>query len=147
MVIIKRINEKAFIEWGKTYVLDTENTSYTSIVGTLTPAEGAGLTYYRYYTEKARGYCRTLPYNSGMVDVDLLHGIYLTEKGGDAVHLGIQELQHVVHQGTTANRAKAYHQLAQTYLKSENGNMAEILLDSMYSLLNNDNSSIYISLI
>ena len=25
MVIIKRINEKAFIEWGKTYVLDTEN--------------------------------------------------------------------------------------------------------------------------
>ena len=99
-----------------------------------------------YYTEKARGYCRSLPYNSGMVDVDLLHGIYLTEKGGDTVHLGIQELQHVVHQGTTANRAKAYHQLAQTYLKSENGNMAEIMLDSMYSLLNNDNSSIYISL-
>lgn len=25
MVIIKRINEKAFVEWGKTYVLDTEN--------------------------------------------------------------------------------------------------------------------------
>ena len=25
MVIIKKINEKAFIEWGKTYVLDTEN--------------------------------------------------------------------------------------------------------------------------
>ena len=25
VVLIKRINEKAFIEWGKTYVLDTEN--------------------------------------------------------------------------------------------------------------------------
>lgn len=25
MIIIKKINEKAFIEWGKTYVLDTEN--------------------------------------------------------------------------------------------------------------------------
>ena len=25
MVLIKKINEKAFIEWGKTYVLDTEN--------------------------------------------------------------------------------------------------------------------------
>lgn len=25
MVIIKKINEKAFIEWGKTYVLDTDN--------------------------------------------------------------------------------------------------------------------------
>lgn len=25
MIIIKKINEKAFIEWGKTYVLDTDN--------------------------------------------------------------------------------------------------------------------------
>lgn len=25
MILIKQINEKAFIEWGKTYVLDTEN--------------------------------------------------------------------------------------------------------------------------
>lgn len=25
MIIIKKINEKAFVEWGKTYVLDTEN--------------------------------------------------------------------------------------------------------------------------
>ena len=25
IIIIKKINEKAFIEWGKTYVLDTEN--------------------------------------------------------------------------------------------------------------------------
>lgn len=25
MIIVKKINEKAFIEWGKTYVLDTEN--------------------------------------------------------------------------------------------------------------------------
>ena len=25
MILIKKINEKAFIEWGKTYVLDTEN--------------------------------------------------------------------------------------------------------------------------
>ena len=40
-------------EGAPTYVLDTEKTSYTSIVGTLTPAEGAVLTYYRYYTEEA----------------------------------------------------------------------------------------------
>ena len=25
MILIKKINEKAFVEWGKTYVLDTEN--------------------------------------------------------------------------------------------------------------------------
>ncbi len=98
------------------------------------------------YTEKAREICRSLPYNSGMVDVDLLHGTYLTEKGGDSLHLGIQELQQVAHQGTATNRAKAYHQLAQTYLKSEMGDLAEIMLDSMYSLLVHNDSPIYIHL-
>ena len=53
-----------------------------------------------FYTEKARGFCQSLPYNSGMVDVDLLHGTYLTEKGGDSLHVGIRELQHVIQQGT-----------------------------------------------
>lgn len=96
------------------------------------------------YTEKARELCQSLPYNSGMVDVDLLHGIYLTEKGGDSLHLGIHELQQVARQGTAVNRARAYHQLAQTYLKSEKNNMAEIALDSMYMLLNQTDSPIYI---
>ncbi len=97
-----------------------------------------------FYTEKAREYCLSLPYNSGMVDVDLLHGIYLTQKGGDSMHLGIQELHHVTRQGTAANRAKAYHQLAQTYLKNGNENVAEIMLDSMYSFLNQGESPFYI---
>ena len=98
------------------------------------------------YVEKAREFCKALPYNSGMVDVDLLHGIYSTEKGGDSRHLGIQELQQVTLQGTATNRAIAYHQLAQTYLKSNQGNMGEIMLDSMYSLLNQNNSHIFIQL-
>ena len=76
------------------------------------------------YCEKAREFCNSLPYNSGMVDVDLLHGIYLTDKGGDAMHLGIQELQNVTQQGTVTNQAKAFHQLAQTYLKSGNSKVA-----------------------
>ena len=97
-----------------------------------------------YFAAKAKERCRALPYNSGMVDVDLLHGTYLTEKGGDSLHLGIQELQQVVRQGTPTNRAKAYHQLAQTYLKSERGGLAEIMLDSMYSLLSQNDSPIYI---
>lgn len=98
----------------------------------------------RYYTEKARALCRALPYNSGMVDVDLLHGTYLTEQGGDSLHLGIQELQQVVRQGTVLNRAKAYHQLAQTYLKSERYELAEAMLDSMYTLLNHPDAPIFI---
>ena len=98
------------------------------------------------YTEKAKGFCRSLPYNSGMVDVDLLHGTLLTEMGGDSLHLGIQELENVTQQGTSVNRAKAYHQLAQTYLKQEKSDLAEIMLDSLYSLLKQSGSPIYIHL-
>jgi tetratricopeptide (TPR) repeat protein len=35
------------------------------------------------YTERARQLCQSLPYNSGMVDVNLLHGTHLTELGGE----------------------------------------------------------------
>ena len=97
-----------------------------------------------FYTGEARKLCQSLPYNSGMADIDLIHGIFLTEKGGDSLLRGIQELQRVTQQGTVANRAKAYHQLAQTYLKQEKGKMAETMLDSMYSLLSLSCSPTYI---
>ena len=97
-----------------------------------------------FYTEKARKLCQLLPYNSGMVDVNLLYGTYLTERGKDSFQEGIQELQQVTRNGTVVNRAKAYHQLAQTYLKHEYLEMAECMLDSMYTLLNPNNSPIYI---
>ena len=100
----------------------------------------------QYYTEKAREHCRLLPYNNGMVDVDLLSGTFLTERGGESVELGIQELQRVAQRATVTNRAKAYHQLAQTYLRSGKGEMAEAVLDSMYTLLNSSDSPLYISL-
>ena len=99
-----------------------------------------------FYTEKARQLCQSLPYNSGMVDVDLLHGTFLTEKGGDSLQQGIEELQQVTRQGTNANRAKAYHQLVQTYLKHGKNGMAEAMLDSMYTLLNQNDAPIYIQL-
>ena len=90
------------------------------------------------YIEKAQKYCQTLPYNSGMVDVELLQGTLLTENGGDSSQIGIQKLQHVIEQATDFNRAKAYHQLAQTYLKQEE------MLDSMYSLLSQNETPTYI---
>lgn len=96
------------------------------------------------FTEQARKLCQSLPYNSGMVDVDLLHGTLLTEKGGDSLPVGIQALQNVTRQGTDINRAKAYHQLAQTYLKNGNGVMAETMLDSMYTLLTQNEAPTYI---
>ena len=99
-----------------------------------------------FYTEKARELCKSLPYNSGMVDVNLLDGIYLTEKGGDSLHMGIHELQNVTRQGTAVNRAKAYHQLAQTYLKHGNNYLAETMLDCMYSILNQQDAPVYIQI-
>ncbi len=99
-----------------------------------------------FFTEKARELCRALPYNSGMVDVDLLHGTYLIAKGGDSLHLGIQELQRVTQQATVANQAKAYHKLAQTFLKNKQNDLAETALESMCSLLSQTDSPIYIHL-
>ena len=99
-----------------------------------------------YYSEKARELCQSLPYNSGMVDVDLLHGSILTQKGGESMQAGIQELERVCQQGTNTNRAKAYHELAQTFLRIEEFGMAEVMLDSMYALLNINGSPTYIRL-
>ena len=91
-----------------------------------------------FYVEHARELCKTLPYNSGMVDINLLNGICLTEKGGDSFEPGIQELQRVTLQGTSANRAKAYHQLAKTYLRQSHVKEAEIMLDSLQIILNHN---------
>ena len=99
-----------------------------------------------FYTEQARSLCQPLPYNSGMVDVNLLHGTLLTERGGDDMQEGIEELLQVTRQGTDMNRTKAYHQLAQAYLKSGKEVMAEAMLDSMYILLSPHGEPGYIHL-
>ena len=99
-----------------------------------------------HYTELARELCTSLPYNSGMVDINLLHGTILTESGGDSLQTGIEELLLVTQQGTPINRAKAYHQLAQTYLKQEANDIADAMLDSMHSLLHLNDTPAYIPL-
>ena len=76
-----------------------------------------------FYIEQAHKFCDSLPYNSGMVDIDLLSA-------------GVNELQRVTRQGTAANRAKAYHRLALTYLEQGNAKKAEVMLDSLYLTLN-----------
>ncbi len=96
------------------------------------------------YVEHARKLCDSLPYNSGMVDVNLLNGIYLTQKGGNSLNAGIEELKNVTSLGTVTNRARAYHHLAQTYLKQKKHSLAETMLDSLYTLLNNGNTPIVI---
>ena len=94
-----------------------------------------------FYVEQARGLCEKLPYNSGMVDIDLLDGICMTESDDDALNSGMENLQRVTKQGTAANRAKAYHQLARTYLKHDRNETAETMLDSLYVLLSKSSYS------
>jgi DNA-binding CsgD family transcriptional regulator len=95
-----------------------------------------------FYTDQAKMICRSLPYNSGMVDVNLLEGIYMTEKGGDSLEPGIQQLQNVIREGTATNRAKAYHQLAHTYLKMNQTKKAGIMLDSLHTFLKQNDSPV-----
>lgn len=95
-----------------------------------------------FYTDQAKMICRSLPYNSGMVDVNLLEGTYMTEKGGDSLEPGIQQLQNVIREGTATNRAKAYHQLAQTYLKMNQTKKAGIMLDSLHTFLKQNDSPV-----
>ena len=98
------------------------------------------------YTEHARNICQKLPYNSGMVDVDLLHGSLMTKIGGDSLDAGIRLLTNVINTGTDTNRARAYHQLAQTYLKIGNNKLTEPTLDSMYTLITKSDPPIFIHL-
>lgn len=87
------------------------------------------------YTAQAYELCHVLPYNSGMVDVDLLRGTILTQQGGDSLQAGIEALQRVAREATTMNRARAYHQLALTYLGNGQAPQADAVLDSMYALI------------
>lgn len=100
-----------------------------------------------YYYDKADQYCQELPYNSGQVDIDLQKGIYLTSNGSsDSLSKGIEVLKTVTEQATPTNRAKAYHQLALVYLNRGNDAEAEQMLDSMYTLLNKTEHSIFIGI-
>lgn len=97
-----------------------------------------------FYAETARQLCQSLPYNSGMVDVNLLNGTFLAGKGGDTLEAGVNEFLQVAQQATALNRAKAYHQLVQTYLKNGDNGKAEVMLDSLYVLLKQSDSPAYI---
>lgn len=84
-----------------------------------------------FYIDQARELCKTLPYNSGMVDIDLINS-------------DIDDLLRVTRQGTAANRAKAYHQLAQAYLQKGRDKEAEIMLDSLHIILNQNHLPLHI---
>ncbi|MGL5703784.1 MAG: helix-turn-helix transcriptional regulator [Tannerellaceae bacterium] len=99
-----------------------------------------------HFLEKADSCCKELPYNSGLVDIDFLWGAFIIKHSNtvDSITKGIEKLERVATQATPAHRAKAFHQLARGYFKLKQQQQGEAMLDSMYQLLNQSASPIYI---
>ncbi|MGL4781461.1 MAG: hypothetical protein ACRCXN_11605 [Bacteroidales bacterium] len=98
-----------------------------------------------WYLQKADSCNRTLPYNSGMVDIDLLWGTLMVDhSSGDSLQGGMDRLLCVVEKGTPGNRSKSFYQLARGYKKQGKSNETESMLDSMYHLLQMSESPVYI---
>lgn len=99
------------------------------------------------YFNKADKFCRDLPYNSGQVDIDVLLGGLLVDKGGkESVDQGIYRLNRVVAKAETDNnRARAFFQLAKAYDKKNQYAKCDIMLDSMSRLLNSSQKPLFIN--
>lgn len=97
------------------------------------------------YLQKADSCNRALPYNSGMVDVDLLWGTLMVDHfSADSLQEGIDRLLCVAEKGTSGSRSKSFYQLARGYKKQGKFRDAERMLDSMYNLLQMSESPVYI---
>lgn len=98
------------------------------------------------FLEKADSCCKNLSYNSGLADIDYLWGTFMINQNysADSIAKGIEKLKHVTTFATPILRAKAYHQLSRAYLNLQQKQNAEIMLDSMYLLLNQSSSPIYL---
>lgn len=93
--------------------------------------------------QTAEQYVRTLPYNSGMGDVDVQIGALLIEKP-QGVAEGKQRLQQAARQGTHSIQASAYYHLAHLALKEGHEDEGLQLLDSVYLILNQTETPIYL---
>ncbi|MGL6179617.1 MAG: tetratricopeptide repeat protein [Tannerellaceae bacterium] len=99
-----------------------------------------------FFWEKADSCCKVLPYNSGQVMIDYNVGRFIVDRSlsTDSINKGIEMLKRVTTLATPTNRASAYHQLARGYFKLQQQQQGEAMLDSMYQLLNQSASPIYI---
>lgn len=86
-----------------------------------------------------------LPYNSGLSDVECLIGALLVQSSGaDSVAIGLDLLRKVAALGTPVIRARAYYHQAEGYFRQHRPAMAEAALDSMYALLHQGASPLYL---
>lgn len=99
-----------------------------------------------FYWGKADSCCKALPYNSGQVMIDYNVGRFIVDRSlsTDSINKGIEMLERVTTLATPTNRASAFHRLARGYFKLKQQQQGEAMLDSMYQLLNQSASPIYI---
>lgn len=99
-----------------------------------------------FFLQKANDYCHSLPYNSGRADIDYFRATFIIEQSNnpDSIVKGIEILERVVAQGIPTHRVKAFQQLSRGYLKLNKKQQGEAMLDSMYMLLNQSPSPIYL---
>ena len=88
-----------------------------------------------FFLDKAQPYCRQLPYNSGMSDIDLVRGtLYTRTAGGPMYKKGIGLLDKAARNGTSGIRSNAYFALAQAYAAGGSHARATEALDSLYAI-------------
>ena len=99
-----------------------------------------------YYWGKADSCFLNLPYNIGTVDLDKQIGSFLVDNYSDSrMNDGMRRLIRITDNDYTGyNRAIAFFNLAKGYIKQNNTSKAEIMLDSMYVILNKPKEPVYI---
>ena len=100
------------------------------------------------FLRKAKGTCRTLPYNSGGSDVDLLTGKILVADASDRQAArfaqGVKLLNKVAHEATYKIGAQAYLELGRAFISRKDYAAGEAALDSMYAILSTSTPPIII---
>lgn len=98
-----------------------------------------------FFLQKADSFSKSLPYNSGTVDIDCLLGKIMVENfTGDSLQEGMNRLKRVTNEATSINRSRAYFDLAKGYIKQNKYSAAEVMLDSMYHQLHLSESPVFI---
>ncbi len=100
----------------------------------------------RYY-DQAERLAKDLPYNSGQVDVDLHKGALLaTHPQMKRVEEGLTYLRRAKEKATGMNRAKAYYYLGYSLARAGYDEEGEAMLDTMYNIVANSNTHLYLGL-
>lgn len=98
------------------------------------------------YFRKAEGLCRSLPYNSGMSDLNAAWGTMLVEQyPADSLPVAVEMLSDVMQKGLRSSRTRASLGLAKAYFKMQRNADGERMLDSLYTLLTASESPYFMS--